>query len=81
MAGLPPFAGFFGKFLILKTLVANHYTFTTLILIFFSTVSTFYYVRMIKCLIFEDLNFYKIWLKNLGINKKEKNLKISKELF
>jgi hypothetical protein len=31
----------------------------------FSILSTFYYVRILKCFLFEDNNFYKVWLLNL----------------
>jgi NADH:ubiquinone oxidoreductase subunit 2 (subunit N) len=60
MAGFPPLAGFCGKFLILKTLIAYDYYFTSLLFILFSILSTFYYVRILKCFLFEDNNFYKV---------------------
>ena len=60
LAGFPPFATFFGKFLIFKTLIAHHYYFTTILLIFFSVLSTFYYIRILKCLLFEDFNFFNV---------------------
>jgi NADH-quinone oxidoreductase subunit N len=51
-AGLPPFAGFFVKFNIFTVLWNAGYSTVVLILILMNLLSTFYYLRFIKCLFF-----------------------------
>lgn len=48
MAGLPPLAGFFAKFFILVSLIKNDFFFTTLIILIFSCLSSFYYIQLIR---------------------------------
>jgi NADH-quinone oxidoreductase subunit N len=54
MTGIPPLAGFFGKFFIFDAAVASgHYTLAT-IGILFSVVSAYYYMRIIKVMFFDE---------------------------
>jgi NADH:ubiquinone oxidoreductase subunit 2 (subunit N) len=63
MGGIPPLSGFFSKFLLFNVLFDNN-NFTLLILsLFFSLIIIFYYIRIIKMLIFTKydlsyINFY-----------------------
>lgn len=50
-AGIPPFAGFYSKLLVLTILIENRCLVNSIIIITFSTISCFYYLRLIK-------NFY-----------------------
>jgi NADH-quinone oxidoreductase subunit N len=66
-AGIPPLLGFFGKFFILKLVFFNEGLFFVLFLgLFFSIISSFYYLRIIK-LIFIEFNVKLI--NFLPINK------------
>lgn len=73
MAGIPPLAGFFGKYFLLLTAFSYHYYALVIIGLVSSAISTFYYLRIIKWLYFEqlenDLTFQmrlpqplKVWL-------------------
>lgn len=53
LAGLPPFAGFFGKFYVLMNAFQGGYLFSVFVGIFTSTVSAYYYLRIVKLLWFE----------------------------
>jgi len=54
MAGIPPLAGFFGKYFIFKAAIeANLYTLTVLGLLA-SVVSAYYYLRIVKLIYFDD---------------------------
>jgi NADH:ubiquinone oxidoreductase subunit 2 (subunit N) len=52
IAGIPPLAGFFSKFFVLFTIVAQEYYVTSLIIILISSVACFYYIRLIKIFFF-----------------------------
>jgi NADH-quinone oxidoreductase subunit N len=53
IAGIPPFSGFFAKFLILFGLINSNEILGSFILIVISAVSTFYYLRILKVVFFE----------------------------
>jgi NADH-quinone oxidoreductase subunit N len=53
-AGLPPFAGFFVKFYIFYELWFAGYVFSVILMIIMSLISTYYYLRFIKCLFFSS---------------------------
>ena len=54
MTGIPPLAGFFGKFFIFDAAVSSgHYTLATLGILF-SVVSAYYYLRIIKVMFFDE---------------------------
>jgi len=48
LAGLPPLAGFFTKYLVLLSAVQNQYLILALFAILGSVISAFYYLRMVK---------------------------------
>jgi NADH-quinone oxidoreductase subunit N len=52
IAGIPPLAGFFSKLFILIALVGAQYYFTSLVVILFSSIACFYYIRMVKIVFF-----------------------------
>jgi len=54
MAGIPPLGGFLAKFFILFSLVANCNLNEALLLVIISTISVFYYLRVIKIIFFES---------------------------
>jgi NADH-quinone oxidoreductase subunit N len=59
VAGLPPLAGFFLKFLIVFELIKNSFFSVGIFLIFFSTISIYYYIKLIKLIFFEKPHFTK----------------------
>jgi NADH-quinone oxidoreductase subunit N len=54
MAGIPPLVGFFGKYFLLTALIARGLYIPTLVVLGTSLVSTYYYLRIIKTLWFEE---------------------------
>jgi NADH-quinone oxidoreductase subunit N len=63
MAGIPPTAGFFTKFSILLNSINYSYYWLILIILFSTTISTYYYLTFIKYLLFEKkqlINLYFI---------------------
>lgn len=52
VAGIPPLAGFFSKFFILLSLIGGKFYFVSLIVIFFSSIACFYYIRLVKIMFF-----------------------------
>src|SRR5690606_2121921 len=54
LAGVPPLAGFFGKFFVLFNSLSLNFIFLTLIGLIVSLVSCFYYLRIIKYLTFNN---------------------------
>jgi NADH-quinone oxidoreductase subunit N len=55
MAGIPPLAGFFGKFYIFIAALEAKLFYLAILGALFSVVSAFYYLRIIKIMYFEDL--------------------------
>jgi len=53
MAGIPPLAGFYGKFYIILSLVADGFYFVAFSVLVASVISAFYYVRLVKIIFFE----------------------------
>ena len=56
LAGLPPLSGFLGKFIAVLSLVQENKIISGTILVFLASVSTFYYVKIIKMIFFEKKN-------------------------
>lgn len=54
MAGIPPFAGFFGKFFVLFAAVEEGLLLLALIGVLASVISAFYYLRIVKILYFDE---------------------------
>lgn len=55
-AGIPPLAGFFSKFYILKSAISTGLFFYAIIAVIFSAISAFYYLRIIKIMYFDEPN-------------------------
>ena len=54
MAGIPPLAGFFGKWLVFYSAVSSGLIFLAIIGVLTSVVGAFYYLRIIKIMYFEE---------------------------
>ena len=54
MAGIPPFAGFFGKLYILKAVLAEGYYGISVIAALSAVVAMFYYLKIIKIMFFDE---------------------------
>ena len=55
MAGIPPFAGFFGKFYIFVSAIEAHLYTLAIFGVLSSVVAAFYYLRIVQLVYFEDL--------------------------
>ncbi|MBI3562230.1 MAG: NADH-quinone oxidoreductase subunit NuoN [Gammaproteobacteria bacterium] len=53
MAGVPPFLGFFAKFMVLKSVVAIDLVWLAALAVVFSIVGAFYYLRIVKLMYFD----------------------------
>lgn len=58
MAGIPPLAGFFSKYLVLLGAIDNQLYLVSIIAVLASVVSAFYYLRIIKWMYFKDTTDY-----------------------
>ncbi len=58
IAGIPPLAGFFSKYLILLNAIQNQFYLLAFVAVATSAISTFYYLRLIKWFFFNDSNFF-----------------------
>ena len=56
MAGVPPTVGFYAKFVILESLISSDYFSLVVLAALSSVVGAFYYLRIIKIIVFDDLN-------------------------
>jgi len=54
LAGIPPLAGFFGKFFIFSTLISVGASFSTGVIILLTVVSSIYYIRLIRLAFFNN---------------------------
>ena len=55
-AGIPPLAGFFSKFYILKSAILSGLLPFAIIAVIFSAISAFYYLRIVKIMYFDEPN-------------------------
>jgi NADH-quinone oxidoreductase subunit N len=62
IAGIPPLAGFFSKFLILLSLVSQEYFTTSIVIVVISSVACFYYIRLIKTFFFVKSSKNSFWI-------------------
>ena len=56
LTGIPPTAGFIGKFYLLKSALAAGYTYTVLIAVMFSAISAYFYLRLVRYMYMEEPN-------------------------
>jgi NADH-quinone oxidoreductase subunit N len=56
VAGIPPLAGFFSKFMIIFSLITQEYYVISLVIVIISSIACFYYIRMIKAFFFVKTN-------------------------
>lgn len=54
LTGIPPTAGFVGKFYLLKAALAAGYTWTVLIAVIFSAISAYFYLRLVRYMYMEE---------------------------
>jgi NADH-quinone oxidoreductase subunit N len=54
MAGIPPFAGFFGKFFVFKAAIDSGLYVLAVIGVLTSVISAFYYIRIVKVMFFDQ---------------------------
>jgi len=64
LAGVPPLLGFYAKFSIFQSVLNGGGFFVASFVVLASVVSTFYYIRLVKSIFFENVNtswiFYRI---------------------
>ncbi len=58
MAGIPPLAGFFSKYLVLLSAINNNLYLIATVAIIFSVIASFYYIRLIRWMFFRDSSDY-----------------------
>ena len=61
IGGLPPLMGFISKWFIISNIILNDYLLTGLVIIIFSGVSIFYYIRIGRILYFQNSSSYLSW--------------------
>ncbi len=54
LTGIPPTAGFIGKFYLLKSALAAGYTMTVICLVIFSSISAYFYLRVVRYMYMAD---------------------------
>ena len=54
LAGIPPFAGFWAKWFVLKELVASGMVWLAVLAVIFSLIGAYYYLRIIKFMYFDS---------------------------
>jgi len=64
LAGIPPLAGFFSKFLVLLSAINHQFYIISIIAVLTSVISCFYYLRIIKWMYFKHSDTYSY--KSLG---------------
>lgn len=70
IAGIPPLAGFLSKYLILLTTVEAEFSLLAIIAVLFTSISCFYYLRLIHYIYFQDKTQYLVKILNTNIEKK-----------
>lgn len=61
MAGIPPLVGFWGKYYLLLAAFQVNYIALLKIALIVSLISTFYYIRVVKIILFENLRLPKVF--------------------
>jgi len=81
ISGIPPLGGFLAKILILLELIYSDYLIFGIFLISISSISIFYYVRVIKIMFFEPIHDNHLLIKNLQISFNQEGLNSSNLIF
>jgi len=68
MAGIPPTIGFYAKFIVIKSVVANGMNWLAIFAVVFSVIGSFYYLRIIKVMFFEEDTIKNNNFKNKGLS-------------
>ena len=71
MAGIPPLAGFFGKFYIFIAAIDSGLFLLAILGVLSSVISAYYYLRIIKIMYFDEVN-----ISNVQINTSKKSISI-----
>jgi len=66
LAGIPPLLGFYAKFGIFQVSINSGFFIIGSFIILASVVSTFYYIRLIKSIYFENTSVYWIFYKPIS---------------
>jgi NADH-quinone oxidoreductase subunit N len=53
LAGVPPFAGFWAKWFVIKEAIASGYVWLAVAAVLFSVIGAFYYIRVVKLMYFD----------------------------
>ena len=67
-AGIPPLAGFFGKYLIFRSAIENGLIEIAVFGLIISVVAAFYYIRIIKIMYFDESSINITMLSSKGLN-------------
>jgi NADH-quinone oxidoreductase subunit N len=67
VAGIPPMAGFFGKFFVFKEAMASGFYLLSVIGVLTSVVACFYYLKIVKIMYFDENTGGKILPQSLGV--------------
>ena len=67
-AGIPPLAGFFGKYLIFRTAIENGLISLALFGLIISVVAAYYYIRIVKIMYFDELDILLTKSSSKGLN-------------
>jgi len=54
LSGIPPFAGFFGKYYVFAGAIESGYTSLTIVGVLMSVVSAYYYLRLVVLMYFKE---------------------------
>ena len=68
LGGLPPFSGFFGKYLFFKSLLFSDMYIIALFLIVFSLLSIYYYVKIVKIIFFDSKKKFAVIKKRIDFS-------------
>nr|YP_007516987.1 NADH dehydrogenase subunit 2 [Chrysaora quinquecirrha]ADY15494.1 NADH dehydrogenase subunit 2 [Chrysaora quinquecirrha] len=73
LAGIPPFAGFFIKWVVLSNAISYNFIFTSVISILCAVIAGVYYVRLVKIGYFQQDKSFHMWKEALLGHKKLKH--------